>query len=137
MQYIFTIDLGIDQLFMVIEITKQPVHPGRMAPPTALCFTARGLALVAMGRPTSHRYRASWLGACASSMTALALATIVGYATDTIDLHRWGQYIQMALYTALGFVSIGTGILYLPGTMTGPEHLVRRHCCPFLSASLC
>jgi hypothetical protein len=31
-QYVFPIDVGIDQFFMVIEITKQPVHPGRMAP---------------------------------------------------------------------------------------------------------
>ncbi len=109
-QYIFSIDLGIDQFFMVIDITKQPVHPGRMSPPTALCFAVSGLALVAMSRLVSYRYRRLWLGTCASSMTALALAIIVGYATDMVDLHRWGQYIQMALHTALGFISIGTGI---------------------------
>jgi hypothetical protein len=40
----------------------------------------------------------------------LALAILVGYATDTVDLHRWGQSIQMALHTALGFISIGAGI---------------------------
>jgi PAS domain-containing protein len=37
--YIFTIGVGIDQFCIVIESAKQPLHPGRLVPATALCFT--------------------------------------------------------------------------------------------------
>jgi hypothetical protein len=32
-QYMFTVDVGIDQFFIAIESTRQPGYPGRMAPP--------------------------------------------------------------------------------------------------------
>jgi PAS domain S-box-containing protein len=106
----FTVDVGIDQLLMAIEITKQPVHPGCMAPLTALCFTLSGLALASMSRPAPHRYRPLLLGTCASIVTASTLAILVGCATDTNHLQHWGQYIQMAVHTALGFMGISAGI---------------------------
>ena len=111
LQYVFRVDLGIDQCLLAIDITRQPLFPGRMAPTTALCFIVSGLALVSMSRRAQHRYRPVALGAGAVMVTALALAMLVGYATNTADLHRWGPYIQMALHTTFGFVLIGIGIL--------------------------
>jgi PAS domain S-box-containing protein len=110
-QYMFTIDLGIDQCLMAIEITRQPLFPGRMPPTTALCFTVSGFALVSMSRRALHRYRPLVLGSGAAMVMALALAMLVGYATNTTDLYQWGPYIQMALHTTFGFVLIGMGIL--------------------------
>jgi len=109
-QYLFMVDLGIDQFLMAIEITNQPVHPGRMAPTTPLCFTLIGLSLASMSRPAPPRYRPLRLAACASIVTALALAILVSRATDTVHLHWWGQYIQMTVHTALGFIGISAGI---------------------------
>jgi two-component system, sensor histidine kinase and response regulator len=110
-QYMFTIDLSIDQCLMAIEITKQPIFPGRMAPTTALCFTVSGFALVSMSRQAQHQYRPLVLGSGAVMVLASALAMLVGSATNTTDLYRWGPYIQMALHTMFGFVLIGMGIL--------------------------
>ena len=111
LQYMFTIDLGIDQCLIAIEMTRQPFLPGRMAPTTALCFAVSGFALVSMSRQAQHRLRPLILGSGAVMVMALALAMLVGYATNTANLHRWGPYIQMALHTTFGFVCVGMGIL--------------------------
>ena len=37
-EYVWTVDLSIDQIFMHHYITTKTSHPGRMAPNTALCF---------------------------------------------------------------------------------------------------
>jgi hypothetical protein len=107
----FSVDLRIDQFFMVIQNTRQSGYPGRIVLTTALCFTISGLALVTMSRSASHRYHPLLLGTCASIVTALPLAVLVGYTAGIIDIHRWGEYIQMAVYSAIGFISIGVGIL--------------------------
>jgi hypothetical protein len=56
-QYIFTIDVRINQFFGVIEIAKQPVHPGRMAPAAALCFTISASVVTSalLGRCVSRK----------------------------------------------------------------------------------
>lgn len=45
-EYIFGIDLGIDQFLMQHDVTVETSHPGRMAPNTALCFSLIGAALL-------------------------------------------------------------------------------------------
>ena len=77
-EYLFGLNLGLDQLFMEHYITVETSHPGRMAPNTALSFALTGTALVAssllvqpwcfrssgtttrntMGRDTLTRWRA-------------------------------------------------------------------------------
>jgi hypothetical protein len=39
------------------------------------------------------------------------LAVLVGFATGTVDSHRGGEYILMAVHTAIGFIGMGAGIL--------------------------
>ena len=55
-EYIFGVDLGIDQLFMEHYIGVKTSHPGRMAPNTALCFSLTGLTLLI----TSARDQVPW-----------------------------------------------------------------------------
>ena len=136
LQYMFTIDLGIDQCLMAIEMTRQPFFPGRMAPTTALCFTVSGFALVSMSRRAQHRYRPLVLGTGAVMVMALALAMLVGYATNTADLQRWGPYIQMALHTTFGFICIGMGILAFAWVDDRTHRRARQRCSPFSSASV-
>jgi hypothetical protein len=57
-----------------------------MPPTTALCFTVSGFALVSMSRRAPHRHRPLVLGSGAAMVMALALAMLVGYATNTTDL---------------------------------------------------
>ena len=45
-EYMFGVDLGIDQLLMEHYVTVATSNPGRMAPNTALCFSLTGFALL-------------------------------------------------------------------------------------------
>ena len=45
LQYIFNVNLALDQIFMDAYITVKTSHPGRMAPNTALCFILTGSAI--------------------------------------------------------------------------------------------
>ena len=55
-EYLFRVDLGVDQLFMEHYIGVKTSHPGRMAPNTALCFSLTGLSLlIAQARDRAPR----------------------------------------------------------------------------------
>ena len=45
LQYIFNIELGIDQLFIEYYIKAETPYPGRMAPNTAMCFSMIGFGM--------------------------------------------------------------------------------------------
>src|SRR5215510_6180373 len=47
-EYLFGINVGIDELLIKAFITVQTSHPGRMAPNTAVCFMLAGAALWVM-----------------------------------------------------------------------------------------
>jgi hypothetical protein len=107
-QYLLQTDWDIDRSLMRAVVNSSSMRTGRMAPTTALCFVMSGLALLLMSRPSRPRHRGLFLSASALMMIALALAILVGYATGTIDPHMWGQYLQMAVHTALGFLLFGS-----------------------------
>ena len=50
LEYLFHIDLGIDELFMKHLVMTKTSHPGRMAPNTAICFMLSGIEIVLMSR---------------------------------------------------------------------------------------
>jgi hypothetical protein len=110
LQYVFRVDLGIDQCLLAIDITRQSLsrsYGPHHRPLLHSQWTCPGVNESTGTTPISPLA----LGAGAVMVTALALAMLVGYATNTADLHRWGPYIQMALHTTFGFVLIGIGIL--------------------------
>ena len=53
-EYIGGRNLGIDELFMVHDITTKTSHPGRMAPNSAVCFILFGLAVVLRRRSNTR-----------------------------------------------------------------------------------
>ncbi|MEX0982188.1 MAG: hypothetical protein WDZ47_08895 [Bacteroidales bacterium] len=57
-QFIFNADLGIDEiLFKEVENAVKTVHPGRMAPNTALNFILAGMAFIMLTfKPSYTRY---------------------------------------------------------------------------------
>ncbi len=110
-QYIFGLDLGIDQLFMEHYIDVNTSHPGRMAPNTALCFSLTGLALLIAVSPFSIRYAIA--GTLGSVIFALGLVAFVGYLTSVETAYGWGALTKMAVHTSLGFMLLGAGILCL------------------------
>ncbi|MEY2976680.1 MAG: hypothetical protein RLZZ435_818 [Cyanobacteriota bacterium] len=107
LEYLFQVNLGIDELFMKHYITVATSHPGRMAPNTALCFSLSGTAIVLMvyGKPRLiPLYAASALGAL---VAGLGMVAFLGYLSNVTSAYGWGKLTQMALHTSLGFIISG------------------------------
>ena len=112
-EYIFDIDLHIDQLFMEHYINVETSHPGRMAPNTALCFSLTGLTvLIAVLRRAYHGTpgRVAILGAIIIGLGIVALA---GYFLGVEGAYGWGNLTRMAIHTAAGFIVLGVGFVSL------------------------
>jgi len=112
-QYIFGVDLHIDQLLMTHYIDVETSHPGRMAPNTALCFSLTGLAVflsLSHQRSTGATSRVAVVGALIIGLGIVALA---GYFVGVKSAYGWGHMTRMAIHTAAGFVTLGIGFVAL------------------------
>jgi len=105
-EYIFEIDLGIDQLLMAdATITSSASQPGRMASATALCAVASGVSLFLLG----IKPRASQVFALITLLTVLI--ALVGYVFDIGTLRTLGTYTPMAIHTVTSFMLLSLGIM--------------------------
>ena len=109
-EYLFGLDLHIDQLFMEHYIEVKTSHPGRMAPDAALSFVLTGAALLTLG---TVRCPPVVLGTLGSMILALGLAAFFGLLSGVDTTHGWGHGTGMAVHTAIGFAFLGTAITAL------------------------
>jgi len=111
-EYIFSINLHIDQLFMQHYIDLYTSHPGRMAPNTALCFALSGTTLLFSGLK-SVRFESIWLGTLSAIVAALGSVAFLGYLSDIETAYGWGNLTRMAIHTSAGFMVLGLGLVAL------------------------
>ncbi|MBF0126479.1 MAG: PAS domain-containing protein [Magnetococcales bacterium] len=109
-EYLWGLDLGIDELLMRHFITVKTSHPGRMAPNTALCFLLTGLAILRRGPFPTHRVPWLGTGTLGGIVITLGFATTLGYYAELEEAYAWLRYTHMALPTALGFIGLGAGL---------------------------
>ncbi|NNF00156.1 MAG: response regulator [Pyrinomonadaceae bacterium] len=109
-QYVFGMDLGIDEVLMKAYITVKSSHPGRMAPNTAICFILTGMALTFFGL-RGRKYLLSIVTCLGGIITALATVVLFGYLADIPDLYPWQKLTHMAVHTAIGFVFAGLALV--------------------------
>ncbi len=109
-EYALGWDSGIDQL--LFEVPPEPpgtLHPGRMAPATALSFVLLGAAfLLADVGPRDERWPAQWLVVAAG---VISLVATLGYAYGVTSLYAVRAYASMALHAALAFLLLASGFL--------------------------
>jgi signal transduction histidine kinase/ActR/RegA family two-component response regulator len=110
-EYVFRVNLVIDQLLLQPSITVKTLYPGRMDLNTAVGLTLAGIALLVMSRsaPPKHGpWLAEFLG-----LGVLALGAVAGfgYLVDLPTAYSWGFYTDMAVHTAAGFVVLGVGLM--------------------------
>lgn len=106
-EYVFSRNLGIDQLLFRDTLTPENAYPGRMAPVTALNLSLLGFALLILD---SHKYRSpvEVFGFVALLTSTLAL---IGYAYGVPSLYDFFPYSALAIHTALTFLILCIGIL--------------------------
>jgi hypothetical protein len=113
LEYLLSVNMGIDQLLVKSSISVQTSHPGRMAPNTALCFTLTGTALGVMSVASARREQMLLLiGPLGSIVMALGLVAAIGYLTG-LKTYSWGYFTNMAAHTAVGCMVLGGGLIAL------------------------
>ena len=110
-EYIFAVNLGIDELLLKHYITVETSHPGRMAPNTAICFCLVGFAILADIFLIRYKRNAYLLRLSGALITILGIIAFTGYITQTSTAYGWGQMTRMAVHSSVGFIFIGIGVL--------------------------
>lgn len=109
-EYVFHLDLGIDQLLFydVLSGPSNPI-PGRMSQVTALNFFFIGLALVFFQRKSGPSDKiAQFLVLMITFFSGLGL---LGYAYGATVLYAFGTFNSIALHTTIAFVIAAAGLL--------------------------
>lgn len=109
-EYIFGVNIGLDQLFMEHYVTIKTSNPGRMAPNTALCFTLTGIAFFLHSLNLLMNFFNKIIGGLGILIFSLGLIAAIGYFIKLEDFFGWGNLIRMAIHTAVGFIIISFGI---------------------------
>ena len=109
-EYLFTTDLGIDQLLMEHDIVVATSSPGRMAPNTAFSFLVSGITLVFLARMRFTRVTTFVAGLGAATVIVLGFLALVGYGAAVETAYGWGSLTRMAIHTAVGFLVLGNGL---------------------------
>lgn len=110
LEYIFSINLHIDQFLGPAEAMAKAPYPGRMSVLTAFSFAVTGAALFAGGGRSSHRKELA-LAIGGALVSAIALASTFGYFLGTGVAFGWSQVSFMAAHTAVAFVLLGSGLV--------------------------
>lgn len=112
-QYIFNINLGIDQLFFQEPVgTVGTLSPGRMAPATAVNFLLLGAALliILFRKNIVIAHRLTLL------IGIIGLMPLLGYLYKVKEFIGISYYTQMALHTAILFIFCSLSILFITST---------------------
>ena len=115
LQYLFYINLGIDQLLMQHHITVKTSHPGRMPLNSALCFLAMALALICYQFKQQSTTFLSFT--FAAVVGVLGIIAIVGYLMKLPTIYSWGNFTAMAVHTAIGFILLSAGLMIASGQL--------------------
>jgi signal transduction histidine kinase len=108
-EYVFGIDLRIDQLLFAEVQTPLTPNPGRMSPATAVNFILVGVAFLILDVVTHRkRYPAQWLTLV---VFAIGYTAVMGYVYDVQVLYKTVMYTSVAVHTAALFVLLAIGML--------------------------
>jgi PAS domain S-box-containing protein len=111
-EYVFRVNIGIDELLGPSYLILKESSPGRMAPVTAICFALGSMGLLLAVRMVSKRL-ALLLGLSGSLIAAAGIAASMSFALGSSDAFGWSEGTRVALHTALGLWVLGFGILAL------------------------
>lgn len=113
-QYIFSIELGIDELFFKSRLDGHLLlPPGRLAPAAGLSFFIISLAILFDKLTAISK---SWIQALLVAAWVLAFQAIVSYFFGYKPYHGLAFYTQMALNTSFSFLIISSVLLLSSST---------------------
>jgi signal transduction histidine kinase/CheY-like chemotaxis protein len=120
LEFLFGVNLGIDELLGAAYITAHASNPGRMAPATALTFIVLATGLMAAQRGRL-RTRSSVLGITGLLVAAVGATCSTSALSGRGDAFAWGDLAPVAFHTAVGFLLLGIGVAAVAWDMTRPD----------------
>lgn len=109
-QYAFSVDLGIDQLWVKTPIDPfGDAAPGRMAVQTAFCFLLLGIDFLVLYR---RRARALPAQILAIVVFLIAFLGLLGYLFGNAVFYRIGSPTSIAVHTSVALLLLSLGILF-------------------------
>jgi PAS domain S-box-containing protein len=133
-EYLFQIDLGIDDLLVETYVLTGVSNPGRMAPNSAVALGLIGAALLGLACRGKSAIRHLYPALLGSVVIALGTAALVGYAAGIPGAYGWGQFNRMAIHTAFGFILLGGGVVGLAWNAAKAGSSEAPHWLPVLAA---
>ena len=110
-EYLFGLNLGLDQCFVQPFTTIRTSHPGRMAPQAALSFFLTGIVLVVLRLRSLHELVRLILGLLGLMVFGLGLVGCLGYLTGVQTAYSWPPFTDMDVQSAAGLVMLGAGVM--------------------------
>jgi PAS domain S-box-containing protein len=111
LEYLFDINLGIDQLLGPGYITVLAPYPGRMSQITMVCILFAALALIFAAFRRLAAYTSAALGLIGSTIMTIGLVSILSHIIAQKEVYIWGHILQVALHTRAAFILLGVGLL--------------------------
>lgn len=109
-EYLFHLNLGIDQLLFTYNLEVPVDHPGRMAPNTAASFWFLGMALVALTRRDRPIFSdVALIAACVG--LGIPAVSLFGYWMGLESALGWATFTRMALHTAMSLTLLFCGVV--------------------------
>jgi PAS domain S-box-containing protein len=114
LQYLTGVSFGFDELFLNDRHYSSNPYPGRMAPGSALALTCAGMLFLLAANDTRAR---PW-GIVAIELLgflvfAVGAECLIGHLQNVSHAYSWGSYARMPLPAALGFTTLGIGLMAL------------------------
>lgn len=111
-EYLLNIDLGIDNIFFHGRFSVGGfANTGRMSPSTAFALLSLGGALLLLD---SHAQDKGSLSECLAIVSvSVGFVALLGYVYGVEALYRASAYSSIALHTAILFVLLGLGTLFV------------------------
>jgi signal transduction histidine kinase len=111
-EYVSGVDFGFDRLLFKHKLQDAGVSfPGRPSPHTAIDFLLVGWALLLIQTSTARAYRVAQVFALIAAL--IASMALIGYIYNVAFLYSISSYTGMALHTALIFIALSAGILFV------------------------
>lgn len=109
LEYLLSLDLGVDLWLASSPEMAGDSHPGRMAPATSFAILMLGLALLTLdSKQGGHEDASHYLALLGGTVGAIAL---VGYLYGVQTLYKVGTSNTISVFSAALLLTLGLGIL--------------------------
>ncbi len=106
-EYLFGVDLRIDELLSTDYIGVAAEHPGRMSVLTAVCITLSGLVLAWRATERAGYQRRFTEAVIGSALASAGFSTLLGHSAGLPAVYTWGTLTATSPLSALALLLIG------------------------------